>query len=310
VTFTVERLSPELTFGRVLTGLTHDDLKNEAVREKLRHYWVVDGLVIFRGAEVTPDFQVDLSEVFSNIEVHPVTEIHHPENKKLIRLVSNPRGEDEDLIEVDGVPGCAWLPWHKDLVFTDRLNHGGILRATQITSSGGETGYIDQIAAYERLPDEIKAKIDDLEVVYQYGPIETSPWCARETVRYVKVGPANRSMNARAARDWPPVVHPLVFVQRETRRKALNLSPRFAQAILGWDKPDSDALLTMLANHLWDSPAYFHKWQLDEMVLWDNWRMLHCVTPGPYEEVRIVERTTLGGDYGLGRKLESSSAAA
>ena len=309
MTFTVERLSPEIPFGRVLNGLQHEDLKSEAVREKLRHYWVHDGLVIFRGAKVTPDFQVELSEVFADLEVHPVHEIRHPDNEKLIRLVSNPQGDDEDLIEVNGQTGCAWLPWHKDLVFTARLNHGGILRATKLTSSGGETGYIDQIDAYDRLPEAVKARIDDLEVVYLYGPIETSPWCTRDTVRYIKIGPANRSMNQRAAKDWPPVVHPLVFTQAETGRKALNLSPRFAQSILGMAKAESNALLTMLANDLWDSPAYFHKWALDEMVLWDNWRMLHCVAPGPYKEVRIVERTTIAGDYGLGRKLEQPAAA-
>ena len=125
MTFTVERLSPELPFGRVLNGLEHQDLKSDAVREKLRHYWVHDGLVIFRGAEVTPAFQVELSEVFADLEVHPVREIRHPDNEKLIRLVSNPRGYDEDLIEVNGVTGCAWLPWHKDLVFTDRLTAAG-----------------------------------------------------------------------------------------------------------------------------------------------------------------------------------------
>lgn len=309
MSFTSEPLSPELNFGRVVHGLRHEDLKSEAVREELRRFWVVDGLVVFRGSAVTPDFQVDLSEVFANLEVHPVHEIRHPDNEKLIRLVSNPRGDDEDLIEVNGVTGCAWLPWHKDLVFTDRLNHGGILRATKLTSSGGETGYIDQIDAYDRLADEVKARIDDLEVVYLYGPIETSPWCSRDEVRYIKIGPANRSMNERAKRDWPPVVHPLVFTQKETGRKALNLSPRFAQSILGMDKAESDALLTMLSNHLWDSPAYFHKWALDEMVLWDNWRMLHCVTPGPYEEIRIVERTTIAGDYGFGRKLGQPQAA-
>jgi len=292
-----------------VNGLEHADLKSDAVREKLRHYWVHDGLVIFRGTRVTPDFQVELSEVFADLEVHPVHEIRHPDNEKLIRLVSNPQGEDEDLIEVNGETGCAWLPWHKDLVFTARLNHGGILRATKLTSSGGETGYIDQIDAYNRLPDAVKARIDDLEVVYLYGPIETSPWCTRDTVRYIKIGPANRSMNQRAANDSPPVVHPLVFAQAETGRKALNLSPRFARSILGMAKAESNALLTMLANDLWDSPAYFHKWALDEMVLWDNWRMLHCVTPGPYEEVRIVERTTIAGDYGLGRKLEQPAAA-
>jgi hypothetical protein len=176
---------------------------------------------------------------------------------------------------------------------SDGQNHGGILHATKITSRGRETGYIDQIDAYERLPDEVKERIDDLEVVYRFGPPESSPFCCRESVRYLKVGPANRSMYARAERDWPPVVHPLVFTQAETGRKALNLSPRFAQHVLGIERQESDELLTILSNHLWDSPAYYHRWGPDEMVLWDNWRMLHRVTPAPYEEVRIVERTTL-----------------
>jgi taurine dioxygenase len=269
----------------------------------LRERWIHDGLVIFRGSKVTPEFQVDLSDCFADTIVHPVAEIRHPDNEKLIRLVSNPQGEDEDLIEVDGVVGCGWLPWHKDIIFTEKINHGGILHATKITTSGGETGYIDQIDAYDRLSQVLKRQIDDLEVVYKFGPVESSPWCSREQVRYLKVGPANRSMYERAERDWPAVVHPLVFTQMETGRKALNLSPRFAQYVLGMDSSDSDTLLTDLSNHLWDSPAYFHRWQPDEMVLWDNWRMLHRVTPAPFEEVRIVERTTLGGDYGLGRKL-------
>jgi taurine dioxygenase len=301
--FTVEPLSNELPFGCVVTGLAHADLQSGQTRQVLRERWIHDGLVIFRGSKVTPEFQVDLSDCFADTIVHPVAEIRHPDNEKLIRLVSNPQGEDEDLIEVDGVVGCGWLPWHKDIIFTEKINHGGILHATKITTSGGETGYIDQIDAYDRLSQVLKRQIDDLEVVYKFGPVESSPWCSREQVRYLKVGPANRSMYERAERDWPAVVHPLVFTQMETGRKALNLSPRFAQYVLGMDSSDSDTLLTDLSNHLWDSPAYFHRWQPDEMVLWDNWRMLHRVTPAPFEEVRIVERTTLGGDYGLGRKL-------
>ncbi len=306
--FTIEKLADELSFGCVVNGLTQEDLASADTRQALRERWVMDGLVIFRGAKVTPEFQVELSECFAETIVHPVKEIRHPDNDKLIRLVSNPQGEDEDLIEVDGVAGCGWLPWHKDIIFTEKLNHGGILHATRITSRGGETGYIDQIDAYDRLPEHIKSTIENLEVVYKFGPPESSPWCSRETVRYLKTGPANRSMYARAERDWPAVVHPLVYTQAATGRKALNLSPRFAQSILGMDKAESDRLLTRLSNHLWDSPAYFHKWSPDEMVLWDNWRMLHRVTPAPFEEIRIVERTTLDGDYGLGRKLSSQAA--
>ena len=292
MTFTIERLADDLNFGCLVTGLTPQDLEAQEVRQRLRRHWEIDGLVVFRGGKVTPDYQVALSEVFAETIIHPVREIRHPEHEKLIRLVSDPQGDDEDLIEVDGLPGCGWLPWHKDIIFTPKINHGGILHATKITSRGGETGYVDQIDAWDRLPDDLKQRIDGLEVVYKFGPVESSPWCAREQVMY-----------ERAERDWPPVVHPLVFTQPATGRKALNLSPRFAQYILGMDKAESDALLTLLSDHLWDSPAYYHAWQPDEMVLWDNWRMLHRVTPGPFDEVRIVERTTLGGDYGLGRIL-------
>src|SRR5690606_34174745 len=139
-----------------VTGLTRTDLADARTRDELRSRWEVDGLMVFRGAKVTPEFQVELSDVFAPTIIHPVKEIHHPEIDKLIRLVSNPQGEDEDLIEVNGKVGCGWLPWHKDIIFTDKLNHGGILHATRITSSGGETGYIDQIASYDRLPRDVQ----------------------------------------------------------------------------------------------------------------------------------------------------------
>ena len=308
--YTVEALSPDLAFGRRFTGLRHRDVESEGVREELRRLWVEDGLIVFTGSEVTPQFQTDLSEVFGPCVIHPVPEVRHPENDKLNRLVSNPKGDDEDVIEVNGIVGCGWVPWHKDIVFTPRLNHGGILRATRIASTGGETGYLDQIDAYARLSDEMKERIEDLEVVYQFTVIDASPFYANEKVRYLHVGANMRSMYQHAAERFPPVVHPLVFTQPETGRKALNYSPLFAQHVLGMDRAESDALLRGLSEYLWDSPAYFHKWHPDEMVLWDNWRMLHCVTPGPYEEIRIVERTTIAGDYGFGRKLEQPAAAA
>jgi taurine dioxygenase len=45
------------------------------------------------------------------------------------------------------------------------------------------------------------------------------------------------------------------------------------------------------------------------MLLWDNWRMAHCVTGAAPDEVRIMERTTIMGDYGLGRRLHGRQAA-
>ncbi|RYD95576.1 MAG: TauD/TfdA family dioxygenase, partial [Sphingomonadales bacterium] len=42
MTFAVEPLSPELSFGKTIRGLTSAHIRNEAVRRQLRDYWVRD----------------------------------------------------------------------------------------------------------------------------------------------------------------------------------------------------------------------------------------------------------------------------
>jgi taurine dioxygenase len=114
---------------------------------------------------------------------------------------------------------------------------------------------------------------------------------------------------SRQGKDFPPVAHPLVFVQPETGRKVLNYSPFFAMYVEGMAPEESHALLKELSAHILDSPAYHHKWSTDEMILWDNWRMLHSVTPAPLDQERVMQRTTIKGDYGVGRKLPFPEAA-
>jgi taurine dioxygenase len=37
------------------------------------------------------------------------------------------------------------------------------------------------------------------------------------------------------------------------------------------------------------------------MLIWDNWRILHSVSGSPPDAGRCMHRTTIAGDYGLGR---------
>ena len=37
------------------------------------------------------------------------------------------------------------------------------------------------------------------------------------------------------------------------------------------------------------------------MIIWDNWRMLHRVIGCTPPQRRVMQRTTIKGDYGLGR---------
>jgi taurine dioxygenase len=43
-----------------------------------------------------------------------------------------------------------------------------------------------------------------------------------------------------------------------------------------------------------------HQWKLGQMLTWDNWRMLHCVSGCDADVPRQMHRTTIAGDYGLG----------
>ena len=162
------------------------------------------------------------------------------------------------------------------------------------------TGFIDQIAAYERLPQSIKERIDGLNVVYKAE-------FRLERSRYAKIDRVVRLHSVVAKtiakqHEWPRVIHPMVFTQKETGRKVLNVSPWFAESIEGMEDDEGFGLLDEVMSHAVDEQhAYFHRWRKDDMVLWDNWRTLHCATGTDPNATRIMQRTTILGDYGLGQ---------
>ena len=105
-------------------------------------------------------------------------------------------------------------------------------------------------------------------------------------------------------------IHPMVYTQEETGRKVLNVSPWFADGIEGMENDEGDALLREVIDYsIRPERAYFHRWELGDMVLWDNWRMLHCATGAPLGMRRHMRRTTIAGDYGLGRKEKREAVA-
>lgn len=98
------------------------------------------------------------------------------------------------------------------------------------------------------------------------------------------------------------MVHSMVFVQEQTKRRVLNVSPWFAVGIEGMENAEGDALLEEVAQHIANCPAkYIHEWKLGQRVAWDNWRMLHNAAGCPADQERYMLSTTIDGDYGLGR---------
>jgi taurine dioxygenase len=101
----------------------------------------------------------------------------------------------------------------------------------------------------------------------------------------------------------PRALHPAVWTRR-TDEKVLHVSPWMAKGLEGREDPDGEALLAAVCDEIVDAAedlCYFHQWEPTDMVIWDNWRCLHRVSGMAPELARCMHRTTIEGDYGLGR---------
>ncbi len=302
----VSPLGEDLPFGAMVSGLTLSQLGNVSVRRALVDLWIQCGVILFRGGETTSAMHVELSRVFGDLEPHPFPESSEPGFPDLVKIKYYP--EDGTCYEIGGEQRGGWLPWHSDLIYTDRVNRGGILRPVQLPQDLGMTGFIDQIAAWERLPDRLRQQIDRLHMVYAVDMDFSRQLFSHDgSVRCIRMAKSGTGI-ARRMWTYPRVIHPMVFTQAETGRKVLNVSPGFAEGILELGGPDGDALLREVIAHCTDpAMAHFHDWHEGDMVLWDNWRVLHCATGVPPDQTRVMQRTTIRGDYALGRRLDGAA---
>jgi taurine dioxygenase len=288
--------------GVVVEGLDFAHPIEAAIAEQLRALWHQHGLLLVRGEHVTPEAQIAFSRLFGELEAHPLRSIRAQAWPELMELDSRDERTNPASLWNDE-PVIGRLPWHKDLFYTTRPNHGAVLRAVHVPATAGETGFGDQQAAWEALPRAMQERLKGLEVVYRFGvSLLDMPFI--DTTRY-RPGPGvPRTAADVGFPDFPDVVHPLVLRHPVTGRHVLAVSPMFLVGIKGLSTTDSDALCRELVAHVTRPEfCYLHCWTAGEMILWDNWRFMHSapgISPG---DRRLIHRTTIVGDVQLGRSL-------
>jgi taurine dioxygenase len=305
--FNVNPLPGRGEFGAVVTGLSPDSISDATTRKALYDLWIDKGVIVFKDMTAL-ETQIQLSEIFGEPEIHPLlVGVDRPREHKVIADIEFAR-EDGDLYEVGGEVRGGYLPWHFDLAYVDRINHGGILRPDVLPKRGGETGFIDRIAAYATMPSKLKERIEGLSVVYRFSIDSSKMKFGERPDKCLRISRVGRMAEAHPSVQ-NRVIHPLVYTQAETGRKVLNVSPWFAEGIEGMENPEGDALLEEVVRYaIQPKLAYYHHWQPNDMVLWDNWRMLHCACGIPPGEERRMRRTTIAGDYALGRREAKNEA--
>jgi taurine dioxygenase len=295
-------LRPDLPFGTRIAGLTLDDLRDEGMRERLREAFERTGMIVFEGVMPDNRMQVELSLVFGPLKDHPVDAVDRiDEIQGAIEISADPA--TCDIVEIDGKPYSSWLPWHFDHCYNNELNRAGVLRVVRKTPNGGQTCFADGIAIYQAMAPELRARIESLSILYS---LDMQPDHIRfgrpENFRVLQVDPHQLAI-LEQAKVYPRAIHPAVWA-RPTGEKVLHVSPWMAEGIEGREDAEGDALLHDVAeevHRLAESCCYMHNWKPTDMLIWDNWRMLHRVTGCTPPHPRSIYRTTIEGDYGLGR---------
>ena len=293
-------------FGFEITGVDLTAPISPQIQQEILDAWIEGGILLFRGAGATDEIHMRLSSVFGQMEPAATASMNRPYNPYLMTLLYDPKDDKPSFQTnyiVGGILRAGWLGWHWDQSFMPTIVRGAVLRMLEPAPVMGETGLIDAIGAYDRLSPAQKQRIEGLEVVYEFNP----DFCTGQFGFPKDIAKEQRPNGQAAGKmfDFPPVVHPMVITQPETGRKVLKLSPMHSRYILGMDRHESDELLEEIAEHLVDPRyAYFHKWGRDDMLVWDNWRVIHSANGVPPQFRRHAVRTTIMGDYKVGRYLD------
>ena len=172
--------------------------------------------------------------------------------------------------------------WHSDSSFKVVPAKYSMLHARSVTSKGGNTEFADMRAAYDALDAETRTQVEPLvcehSQLYSRGKLGFTDFTPEEVARF------------------KPVRQRMVRTHPVSGRKSLYLSSH-AGNIVGWPGPEARAFLMDLTEAATQREfVYAHKWQVGDLVMWDNRQTMHRARPFPAHEPRDMRRTTLAGD--------------
>lgn len=302
----VRPLSDDLPFGARIRGVTLANAADADVRAEVNRVFEERGMIVFEEMEPSNEMQMALSGIFGEPQVYALTDVVESSDRVDTGVVEFEYGE---IFEVDGVELLSWLPWHFDACYTDKLNRGGILRAITIPPEGGLTGFADGIQLYNDIDPALRDRFENLGIVYHtHLMFLNMRFGLPKSVKPVYLRPLMTEM-LEATKDAPRAVHPAIWT-RKTGEKVLHVAPWQAAGIDGMLNEEGDRLFQALIDEIYAKVRpYHHKWSPTDMVIWDNWRFIHSVSGNPPQYPREMQRTTIAGDYGLGRMEIAGSAA-
>lgn len=275
----VTPLGPAL--GAEISGVDlHHPLDSETLAE-VKQAWNDHLVLRFRGQELSDPQLLAFSKLFGELDPPGPNPYGKPFLSEFpeINVISN--------VKVNGAPignlGDGEAVWHCDMTYIENPPRAGLLHALQIPPHGGDTYWSNMYLAYERLPEDLKQRIDGRRAIHD--------------ATYNSAGMMRKGMKeVTDPREAPGAQHPLVIRHPVTGRPALFLGRRRNSYVIGLSLDESNELLDALWAHATQPEfAFRQQWRLHDLVVWDNCCTLHRRESFDPNASRIMHRTQIKG---------------
>jgi len=205
------------------------------------------------------------------------------------------------LLELEGAANS----WHTDVTFVDRVPKASILRPITLPAYGGATTWASTTAAYEQLPNALRALADDLWAVhsnkYDYAT-ESDPKQASGGVSAER----RAEYYVEFTHTTYETVHPVVRVHPETGERSLLLG-HFAREFRDLKPTEFQPLFQLLQSRITRLENTFRwNWSVGDVVIWDNRATQHYGIADFGDQKRELHRVTVAGDIPVSVAGESS----
>lgn len=260
-----------------------------------------------RGLRLSPDLPADqlaaLKQALHRHEVLFIRDQQHLDDAthqgfgaRFGKLVPHPTVPSRDktrILELDSQHGGRADSWHTDVTFDAAFPAVSVLRAVKIPPLGGDTVWANTAAAYQGLPEPLRALADTLWALhgndYDYAATRAEPDDeGRRRYREVFVSKLFQAE------------HPVVQLHPETGERALILG-HFVKKLLGYSGHDGAHLLSVLQAHVTRLENTVRwSWREGDVAIWDNRATQHYAINDYGDAHRIVRRVTVAGEPGTG----------
>jgi taurine dioxygenase len=253
-------------------------LTTEALRQALREHLAV----VVRGRLLSDEYLLALGGIFGTPEMQGVSVLNqHSGDVRQEHLVVSNR---MTLERPTGTRGRGDPLWQTELSYRMRPCSIALLHALEVPAAGGDIAFANQYLAYERLPEDLKARIEGRMLLHDESLLDDG----RLRKGHDEVTDPRESTGAQ---------HRIVRTHPESRRKALYLGRRRNAWIIGLPLEESERLLDALWEHAtrpeW---VWTHHWQAGDTLIWDNRCLIHRQALAGAGEDWLIHRVQIRGE--------------